>query len=126
MTQEPLFPDVLSQRTTAIEADVNAAGGQQIVGHKLGLHDDPVEAGKLLSNKIRRNGRHRLSDEETWAIREMARESMAGKSHLHELESALLNYEGGRWLTSEDIKAKRRKRKAALLRELIELEQEEE
>lgn len=110
----------------AIEADINAAGGLQIVGHKLGLHDDPVEAGKLLSNKIRKNGRHRLSDEETWSIRELARASVAGKSQLHELESATLNYEGGRWLTSEDIKAKRRKRKAALLRELIELEEEDE
>lgn len=125
MTQEPLFPDVLSQRLTAIEADVNAAGGQQIVGHKLGLHDDPVEAGKLLSNKIRKNGRHRLSDEESWQIKQWARESHAGRSHLVDLENALLNFEG-RWLTSEDIKAKRRKRKAVLLRELIELEQEEE
>lgn len=108
-----------------MEADVNAAGGLQIVGHKLGLHDDPVEAGKLLSNKIRKNGRHRLSDEESWNIKQWARESESGKSHLVDLENSLLNFEG-RWLTSEDIKAKRRKRKAALLRELIELESEEE
>lgn len=125
MTQEPLFPNVLSQRLEAVEADVNAAGGLQVVGHKLGLHDDPVEAGKLLSNKIRKNGRHRLSDEEAWNIRSWARESDAARSRLAELENSILNFEG-RWLTSDDIKARRRKRKAALLRELIELEQEEE
>lgn len=125
MTQEPLFPDVLSQRLTAIEADVAAAGGQQVVGHKLGLHEDPVEAGKALSNKIKKNGRHRLTDEEVWSIKQWARESHAGRSHLADFENSLLNFEG-RWLTSEDIKAKRRKRKAALLRELIELEQEDE
>jgi hypothetical protein len=125
VTQEPLFPNVLSQRTIAIEADVKAAGGQQVVGHKLGLHDDPVEAGKLLSNKIRKNGRHRLTDEETWNIKQWARESEVAKSHLVELENALLNFEG-RWLTSADIKAKRRKRKAALLRELMALESEED
>jgi hypothetical protein len=96
-----------------------------VVGHKLGLHDDPVEAGKLLSNKIRKNGRHRLTDEETWNIKQWARESEVAKSHLVELENALLNFEG-RWLTSADIKAKRRKRKAALLRELMALESEED
>lgn len=125
MSQTLLFPDVLADRQAAIEADVNAAGGQQIVGHKLGLHDDPVEAGKLLSNKIRKNGRHRLTDEDTWQIRQLARDSAAGRSRLSELENAALNFEG-RWLTSEDIKARRKKRKAALLRELIELEQEDE
>jgi hypothetical protein len=125
MNQTLLFPDVLSDRLAAIEADVDSAGGKQIVGHKLGLHDDPVEAGKLLSNKIRKNGRHRLTDEDTWQIRQLARESSAGRSRLSDLESAALNFEG-RWLTSDDIKARRKKRKAVLLRELIELEQEEE
>lgn len=122
--QRLLFPDLLADRRTAIEADVAAAGGQQIVGLELKLDEDPIEAGKKLSNKIQRNGRHDLKDEEVWLIRELARKN-AGRSRLHELECSALNYEG-RWLTTEDIKARRRKRKAALLAELIELEQEDE
>jgi hypothetical protein len=122
--QRLLFPDLLADRRTAIEADVAAAGGQQIVGLELKLDEDPIEAGKKLSNKIQRNGRHDLKDEEVWLIRELARKT-AGRSRLHELECSALNYEG-RWLTTEDIRARRRKRKAALLAELIELEQEEE
>lgn len=122
--QRLLFPDLLADRRAAIEADVAAAGGLQKVGELLGLADNAVDAGKLLSNKIQRNGRHDLKDEEVWRIKELARKS-PGKSRLHELESDALAYEG-RWLTSEDIKARRKKRKAALLAELIELEQEEE
>lgn len=123
--QRLLFPDLLADRRAAIEADVAAAGGQQNVGVELKLDDDPIEAGKKLSNKIQRNGRHDLKDEEVWRIKELARKSMAGKSRLHELESEALAYEG-RWLTSEDIKARKKKRKAAILAELIELEREEE
>jgi hypothetical protein len=119
-----LFPDLSADRRTAIEADVDAAGGQQVVGHDLGLHDDPKEAGKLLSNRINENGRHRLTDFDVWRIRQLARQR-AGKSRIHEFESQALHFEG-KWLTSEDIKARRRKRKAALLAELLELEQEEE
>lgn len=124
MNQALLFPDLLADRRTAIEADVAAAGGQQIVGHELKLGDDPVAAGKLLSNKINQNGRHRLTDDEVWQIRQMAREK-AGRSRLHELECAALNFEG-RWLTSDDIKARRKKRKSALLAELLELEREDD
>lgn len=121
----PLFPNLLGDRLTAIEADVDAAGGKQVVGHRLGLHDDPVEAGKLLSNKIRRNGRHRLTDEEVWSIRQWARESASAKSRLTELECKVQNFDG-RWLTTEDIKARRKKRKSLLLAELLELEREDE
>jgi hypothetical protein len=121
--QEPLFPDQLADRLAAIEADVDAAGGLQIVGHELGLADDPTAAGKLLSNKINKNGRHRLSDEETWAIRNLARQR-AGRSRLHELESSQLNFEG-RWLTTEDLAARRKKRIATLMAQLqAELAQE--
>lgn len=125
MTQEPLFQDVTSLRQLAIEADVAAAGGLQIVGHQLGLHEDPVEAGKLLSNKIRRNGRHRLTDDDVWAIRQLARLSNTSRSALHDLESKTLHY-AGKWLTSDDIKALRKKRRAELLAELVKLDQEEE
>jgi hypothetical protein len=119
-----LFPDLLADRRTAVEADVDAAGGLQVVGHELGLAEDPVAAGKLLSNRINENGRHRLTDFDVWRIRQLARQR-AGKSRIHEFESQALHFEG-KWLTSEDIKARRRKRKAALLAELLELEQEEE
>lgn len=128
MNQEALFPDVASvparDRKLAIEADVAAAGGLQVVGHDLGLSDDPESAGKLLSNKINENGRHRLTGKEEWQIRQLARQR-SGRSRLHELESELLNFDG-RWLTSDDIKARRKKRKAVLLAELIELEKEDE
>lgn len=124
MAQVLLFPDIQADRRNAIEADVAAAGGLQAVGHDLGLDDDPTAAGKLLSNRINCNGRHRLTDTDVWKIRQLARER-AGYSRIHELESSILNYEG-RWLTSEDIKARKKKRKAALLAELIELEREEE
>lgn len=124
MNQTLLFPDVLADRLAAIEADIGAAGGFQVVGHELGLSDDPETAGRILNNKLRQNGRHRLSDEETWRIKRLARKA-SGKSRLHELESDELAFEG-KWLTTEDIKARRRKRKAALLAELLQLEQEDE
>jgi len=123
MNQTLLFPDFLADRRIAIEADVDAAGGLQVVGHELGLAEDPVAAGKLLSNKINQNGRHRLGDEETWSIKQLAR-AASGRSRLHELECNSLNFEG-KWLTTEDIRARRRKRKAVLLEELLKLEREE-
>jgi hypothetical protein len=124
MNQVPLFPDVSDARMQAIESDIAAAGGLQEVGMELGLADCPITAGKLLSNKVQQNGRHRLSDAETWAIRQLARK-VAGRSQLHELESDELAFEG-KWLTSNDIKARRKKEKAALLARLMQLEQEEE
>lgn len=124
MKQAHLFPDLLADRRTALQADVDAAGGFQVVGFELDLGSDPVAAGKLLSNKINENGRHRLTGKEELSIRQLARER-SGRSRLHELESSLLNFEG-RWLTSEDIRARRRLRKQKLLAELIELEREDE
>jgi hypothetical protein len=123
MNQALLFPDLLADRRTSIEADVDAAGGLQFVGYELGLAADPTAAGKLLSNKINQNGRHRLTDEEAWLIRQLARQK-SGRSRLHELESDALKFEG-KWLTSEDIKARKKKRKEALLRELLDLECED-
>jgi hypothetical protein len=116
--------DVDADRKLAIEADIGAAGGQQIVGHALGLADDPQDAGKLLSNKLNQNGRHRLTDAEVWKIRKMAKEK-SGRSRLTELENQLLNFEG-KWLTTEDLKARRKKERAALLTRLQQLEQEDE
>jgi hypothetical protein len=124
MNQTPLFPDLSVARKNAIEADVAAAGGLQKVGDELGLADDPVAAGKILSNRINENGRHRLTDSDIRTIKQLAR-VRSGRSRIHELECDELGYDG-RWLTSEDIKARRRKRKAALLAELVQLEQEEE
>lgn len=120
----PLFPDLAPDRRAALEADVAAGGGLQVVGHELGLDEDPVAAGKLLSNKINENGRHRVTASEEWRIRQLARQK-SGRSRLHEFDSAVLAFEG-KWLTSEDIRARRKKRKAHLLAELLELEQEDE
>lgn len=124
MTQEPLFADDIRARQLAIEADISAAGGLQSVGMDLQLADDPISAGRALSNKVQRSGRHELKDSELWQIKALARQRV-GRSVVHEWESSALDYEGGKWLTTEDIKARRRKRKAALLAELIALEQEE-
>jgi hypothetical protein len=125
MNQAPLFPDVSDARQQAIESDIAAAGGLQDVGKELGLADCPITAGKLLSNKVQQNGRHRLSDAETWRIRQLARK-VAGRSQLHELESDELDFEGGKWLTSEDIKARKKKRIRQLLAELTQLQQDDE
>lgn len=119
-----LIRDEKSERMAAIEADVYAAGGYQIVGHDLGLHEDPDTAGRVLSNKVNENGRHRLSASELWQIKQWARERK-GISRIHELECDALKF-AGKWLSSDEIRAMRRQRKAELLRQLIELEQEEE
>jgi hypothetical protein len=119
----PLFPDASRDRKVALEADIAAAGGQQLVGCALNLGADPIQAGKMVSNKINRNGNHRFSADEVWQIKELARKA-AGVSRLHELESDGLQFEG-KWLTCEDIKARKRARKAALLKELLALENDE-
>ena len=106
-TQEQLFPDFPADRRAAIEADVDTGGGLQVVGYALGLGDDPIAAGKILSNRIKQNGRHRLTDEDVWTIRQLARQK-TGISRLHELESSALNFEG-RWLTTQDLKLRRKK-----------------
>jgi len=124
MNQIPLLKDHAAERKNAIEADIYAAGGYAAVGIELGLSDDTKTAATLLNNKVNRNGRHRLSDDELWQIKQWARERK-GVSRVHELESDALKYQG-KWLTSEEIRAMRRQVKAQLLRQLIELEQEEE
>ena len=124
MNQIPLLKDHAAERKNAIEADIYAAGGYAAVGVELGLSEDTKTAATLLNNKVNRNGRHRLSDDELWQIKQWARERK-GVSRVHELESDALKFEG-KWLTSEEIRAMRRQIKAQLLRQLIELEQEEE
>lgn len=124
MTQEPLFKDLLTDWLIAISADVNAAGGEKAVGCELWPKLKPSTAQGRLSNALNTNQRHELSGDEVWRIKQMARAAV-GRSQAHEFECATLDFEG-KWLTSEDIKARRRKRKAALLAELIKLEQEEE
>lgn len=124
MTQEPLFKDLLAGRLAAIGADVDAAGGEKAVGTVLWPLLKPDTAQRRMSNALNTKQRHELADSEVWQIKEMARR-ISGRSRLHEFESSGLDFEG-RWLTTEDIKARRKKRKAALLAELIELEREEE
>jgi hypothetical protein len=124
MDQISLLKDHDDARKSALEADIYGAGGFQIVGHDLKLNDDPETAGRVLNNKMNENGRHRLSALEVWQIKQWARQR-SGVSRLHELESDDLKFEG-KWLTSEDLRLRRRKRKAAILAELMELEQEEE
>lgn len=117
MTQEPLFKDLLKDRLAAIEADIDAAGGKQMVGHKLGLHDDPTEAGKLLSNKIRKNGRHRLSDEEVWSIRQLARNAV-GRSLVHEFESVELQADL-HWITQQEQMERQEQRLESMMDQFL-------
>lgn len=124
MTQEPLFTDILADRLAAIGADVDAAGGEKVVGAALWPNLKPDTAQRRMSNALNPKQRHALADIEVWQIKQMARAAV-GRSQIHEFECAVLNFEG-KWLTSEDIKARRKKRKAELLRQLIELEQEDE
>lgn len=124
MTQEPLFKDILSGRLAAIGADVDAAGGEKVVGAALWPNLKPDTAQRRMSNALNTKQRHMLTDAEVWQIKQMARAAV-GRSQIHELECAALNFEG-KWLTSEDLKARRKKRKAEILRELLELEREDD
>lgn len=124
MTQEPLFTDILAERLAAIGADVHAAGGEKTVAAILWPNLKPDTAQRRLSNALNVKQRHALTDDEVWTVKQLARKAV-GRSQIHEFESSHLEFEG-KWLTSEDIKARKRKRKAALLAELIELEREEE
>lgn len=124
MNQIPLLKDHAAERKNAVEADIYAAGGYAAVGVELGLSDDTKTAATLLNNKVNRNGRHRLSDDELWQIKQWARERK-GVSRVHELESDALKFEG-KWLTSEEIKAQKRQRTTELLKQLIEHLQEDD
>lgn len=123
-TQHPLFKDILAERLAATGADVDAAGGEKTVAVLLWPNLKPDTATRRMSNALNVKQRHALTDDEVWQIKQLARRAN-GRSHLHEYESACLEFEG-KWLTTEDIKARRRKRKAVLLAELVKLEQEEE
>jgi hypothetical protein len=105
-------------------ADVESAGGAKVVGSALWPDLDPETAGRKLSNALNPRQKQALTYEQLQVVKQLAR-TECGRSQLHEFESADLNFEG-KWLTSEDLKARRRKRKASLLAELMELEQEEE
>jgi hypothetical protein len=124
MTQEPLFKDILAERLAAIGADVHAAGGEKIVGAALWPNLKPDTAQRRMSNALNVKQRHALTDDEVWTVKQLARKSV-GRSQIHEFECSHLEFEG-KWLTSEDIKARRRKRRQALLAELVELDREEE
>lgn len=124
MTQEPLFKDVLRERLIAIGADVDAAGGEKVVGTLLWPKLSPDTAARRMANALNPKQRHVFTDDEVWVIKQKARLAV-GRSQLHELECSSLEYEG-KWLTSEDIKIRRRKRRAALLAELVQLDREDE
>jgi hypothetical protein len=124
MTQEPLFKDLSANRLVAIAADVDAAGGEKVVGIALWPKLSPDAAARKMSNALNPRQRHELGHDEVWAIKQLARAAV-GRSRLVEFECGELQAEV-KWLTKEDLAARRRKRKAALLAELIELENEEE
>ncbi len=124
MTQEPLFKDLSANRLVAIAADVDAAGGEKTVGVALWPKLSPDTAARKMSNALNPKQRHELSHDEVWTIKQMARAAV-GRSRLVEFECGELQAEV-KWLTKEDIKAKRKKRRAVLMAELIELEREEE
>jgi hypothetical protein len=113
VNQALLFPDLSADRRNAIEGDIDAAGGLQIVGHELGLADDPVAAGKLLSNRVNENGRHRLSDFDVWQIKQLARKA-AGRSRIVEFECDVLKADL-HWVTQEEQVERSEQRLESLL-----------
>jgi hypothetical protein len=124
MTQEPLFKDLSANRLVAIAADVDAAGGEKIVGAALWPKLSPDTAARKMSNALNPKQRHDLSHNEVWVIKQLARDAV-GRSRVVEFECGELQADV-KWLSKEDIKAKRKKRRAMLMAELIELESEDE
>lgn len=105
MLQSPLqislLKDYEADRKAALEADINAAGGQAAVGIALQLSDDPKTAATLLNNKLNENGRHRLSAREEWQIKQIARQH-SGRSRLVEYECGELRADL-HWVTEEEF-----------------------
>lgn len=113
MTQQPLFKDISADRLAAIGADVDAAGGEKIVGCQLWPKLAPDTAGRKLSNALNPKQRHELSDDEVWLIKQLARKAV-GRSRVIEFECGELKADL-RWITPEEQQERSEKRLVTLL-----------
>ena len=120
MNQIPIFQGDEASHLASVAADVEAAGGYQVVGHRLGYNDDPITAGKILSNKLNtRQAKAVLSSWDEKRIRLWARET-SGKSQSFADEAATLAAEVT-WKTSEMI-AQEQITRVQSARDLLQLE----
>jgi len=116
MTQHPLFKDLSSDRLAAIGADVDAAGGEKIVGATLWPKLAPETAGRKLANALNPKQRHELTDEEVWTIKQMAYEAV-GRSRLVEFECGALQADL-HWITKQEQLERKEQRLEALLEQI--------
>lgn len=100
MIQEQLFQDSV-QWLTALEADVEAAGGLKVAGVELWGNLDPDTAARKLSNALNTKQKQTLSYIEVQRVKRLARIAV-GKSQLHAFESAQLECDL-KWRTAEDV-----------------------
>jgi len=100
MEQALLFQDEAAY-LAALAADVIAAGGDKIVGHKLWGHLDPDTAGRKLSNALNSKQKQLLKHHEIQQIKLFSRIAV-GHSQLHAFESKPLDCEL-KWTTAEDL-----------------------
>lgn len=98
MTQEPLFKD-LSDRFAAIGADVDAAGGEKVVGSILWPSITAERARQRMSHVLNPRQRHELTDKEVWTIKQLARKA-SGRSWIVEFECGALHADI-KWISQE-------------------------
>lgn len=102
MQQVPIFAGDEEAHLLGVRADVEAAGGLQSVGHRLSYHADPIQAGKILSNKLSVNQhKHVLSAWDEKLIRRWVREK-GGIPQSFVDEAGVLNADV-KWKSREEI-----------------------
>lgn len=100
MEQAQLFQDS-TQWLSALRADVDAAGGEKIVGCALWPHLDADTASRKLSNALNTKQKQQLGYVEVQQVKRLARIAV-GKSQLHAFESKQLECDL-HWRTQEDV-----------------------
>jgi hypothetical protein len=100
VTQEPLFKGLSDERLAAIGADVDAAGGEKTVGHKLWPKLSPDSAMRKMANALNSKQRQELTDEEVWTIKKLAR-AACGRSRIVEFECGHLQADI-KWVSPEE------------------------
>jgi hypothetical protein len=113
MTQEPLFQDLSDERLAAIGADVDAAGGEKVVGSALWPKLSADTAGRKLANCLNSKQKHALTAAELWTIKQLARKAM-GRSRIFEFEAAQLQADI-HWVTEVEQIERREQRLEGLL-----------
>lgn len=121
MLQVQLFQDSTAW-LTALAADVEAAGGEKIVGSDLWPTLDPDTASRKMSNALNTKQKQQLSYGEIRRVKRLARMA-TGRSQLHAFESKELECDL-HWRTMEDINELVMERFTSLSRQHEQLQQE--